>query len=185
MATTETKPMTVEEFRALPEPADAITYELHHGELFAVTRPKSKHFVIQYRLQLLLLDLARSRGTVAMEYAFRPLPEHELWIADVAFVSKAQFASLDPEDNLRGVPELVIEVLSPSNTASEMYDRERMCLEHGCLQFWVVDPRWRTIRVTGRDRVSTIYRAGQSIPLDLFGDASLAVDDVFRWDDQV
>ena len=37
--------MTVEEFRQLPETAP-FYYELRHGELVQVTRPKKKHAVI-------------------------------------------------------------------------------------------------------------------------------------------
>jgi Uma2 family endonuclease len=75
----------------------------------------------------------------------------------------------DPDDNLHGTPELVVEVLSPSNTASEMLDRETMCLENGCQEFWVADPKRESVRITtARGEVKT-YRSGDSIPLRLFG----------------
>jgi Uma2 family endonuclease len=34
----------------------------------------------------------------------------------------------DPDDNFLGAPDLVIEVLSPSNTVAEIYDQEKLCL---------------------------------------------------------
>jgi Uma2 family endonuclease len=44
--------MTVEEFRQLPE-TGPFYYELRHGELVQVTRPKKRHSDIQRRLRRL------------------------------------------------------------------------------------------------------------------------------------
>ncbi len=115
MSETTTRLMTVEEFRQLPE-TGPFYYELRHGELVQVTRPKLKHHKIQRRLRRLLEGPAGEAGVVEPEVAFRALPEHELRVADVAFVSKERWHRSGEEDNLRGAPELVIEVLSPSNT---------------------------------------------------------------------
>jgi Uma2 family endonuclease len=106
---------------------------------------------------------------------YRPLPEYEGWCADVAFVSKARWDSIDRW--LAGAPELVIDVLSPSNTAAELLEKEQICLENGAREFWIVDPKRRTVRVSTAGGHVT-YKSGQSIPL-FFG-GSLAVDDIFR-----
>ena len=171
--------ITVEEFRQLPEPSGDYTYELHHGELIPVTRPKLKHYILQSRLRDLLRSKAPLGGFVDIEFAFRALPEHDLRVADVAFVSAERWAKADPEDNLHGAPDLVIEVLSPSNTAREMYEKEYLCLTHGSQEFWVVDPDQRYVRVATPAGPTTTYNAGQKIPLPLFGDASLSVDELF------
>ena len=126
--------MTVEEFRQLPE-TGPFYYELRHGELVQVTRPKKKHAVIQRKLCRSLEQRVGQAYWVQEELAFRPLPEHELWIADIAAVTAARWDATDDDDNLAGAPELVIEVLSPSNTAQEINDRERLCLETGCREF--------------------------------------------------
>jgi Uma2 family endonuclease len=44
-------------------------------------------------------------------------PKYEVWAADVAFVSRERWEQGDPDGYLAGAPELVAEVLSPSNTA--------------------------------------------------------------------
>ena len=175
---TTTSLMTVEQFRQLPE-AEFRHSELRHGELVPVTPPKLKHFLMQNRLVDLLRPAAPSGGFVSMEFGFRALPEHELRSADVAFVTRERFESADPEDNLHGAPDLVIEVLSPSNTAAEMYDREKLCLENGCREFWIVDPELRQVKVSTPDGITTTYRAGQEIPLHVFGGGSLKVDAIF------
>lgn len=171
--------MTVEEFRQMPEPVGDYDYELHHGELVPVTRPKLKHYMLQSRLRELLRRFAPVGSFVDIELAFRAFPEHDLRVADVGFVSAERWAQADPEDNVRDAPDIVIEVLSPSNTAREMYEKEQLCLAHGSKEFWVVDPDKKYVRVAYVNGPTTTYHPGQHIPLPLFGGATLAVDDLF------
>jgi Uma2 family endonuclease len=178
MATTLTRPMTVEEFAALPE-TGPFYHELHNGEVVQVGRPKMKHFLIQYLLHRLLGAVAGDAGIVTIEIAFRALPEYEYRVADVAFISQKRWEQLDPDDYFRGAPDLVIEVLSPSNTASEMNEKEKLCLENGAREFWVVDPDLRQVKVSTPDGITTTYRDGQEIPLRLFGAATLKVGAIF------
>jgi len=177
MATT-TSQMTVEQFRALPEDSGPFYHELRNGEIIAVTRPKFEHSLIQRRLRRLLEEIAPADSLVDTELAFRALPEYELRVADVAYLSAERFGQTNPKDNIRGAPDIVIEVLSPSNTVAEMHDKERLCLEHGAMQFWIVDPDLRLVKVSTPDGHAVTYQIGQQIPLDLFG-ARLAVDAIF------
>lgn len=170
--------MTVEEFFQLPEDHGS-RYELHHGELVTLAPVKLKHFVIQGNLRDLFRKVAEPESLTDIEMAFRPLPEHEFWIADVADLSAKRFRSADPEDNIRGAPDLVVEVLSPSNTAAEMLDKEQICLANGAREFWVVDPNRRHVKVTNSEGRTKLYHCGQEIPLPMFGNASLAVDSIF------
>jgi len=179
MATTTTTGLiTVEEFRNLPEGND-VYYELRSGEVVPVTRPQHKHFTIQRRLRRLLEQVAPPDGLVDTEFAFRATGEYEFRVADVAYVSAAREASIDPEDNLHGAPDITIEVLSRSNTAAEIFEKEKLCLENGAQEFWVVDPRLRQVRITTPDARTIAWRSGQQIPLPLFGEALLAVDEIF------
>jgi Uma2 family endonuclease len=172
--------MTVEEFRKLPEDSrGAVYHELRHGEVVTVTRPKLKHHLIQDRLAQLLKPVAQPAGHVSMEFAFRALPEHELRVADVAFVARQRLEITNLDDNLHGAPDLVIEVLSPSNTAAEIYDEEKLCLENGAQEFWGVDPDLRQVKVSTPDGHTVTYRAGQEIALPLFGGARITVDGIF------
>lgn len=177
--TSTTSIMTVEEFRQLPEPIGDFAYELHHGELVQVTRPKHEHIDIQHHMQSLIANLLGKDWKVAVELPFRALPEHDLRAADVSAMPIARWKSIDRKDNLRGAPDLVIEILSPSNTASEMYEREQLCLENGAKEFWTVDLDRRHIRVASKEKPAQIYRKGQEVPLITFGGGSIAVNDVF------
>jgi len=152
-------------------------YELRHGELVKLAPPKNRHYRIQLNLRDALAEAVGSSGKVLTEFGFRSAPEHEYWLADVAFLSEGRWLAIPDDDNLQGVPEIVIEVLSPSNTASDMLDREQVCLENGGLEFWVVDPIRQQVKVSASDGHSTTYKTGQEIPL-LFG-GTLPVNSIF------
>ena len=177
MATTTTKLMTFAEFEQLPNTPEGFPYELRHGELVKLVFPKMKHSRVQWQLRRLLERAAGNAGIVEKEVGFRPLPEHEYRIADVAFVSQGRWDRA--EDYLFGAPEIVIEVLSPSNTAAEMLDKEKLCLENGCLEFWIVDPNLRIVKVSTPDSHTITYRSGQEILLPLLTGGRLAVDSIF------
>jgi Uma2 family endonuclease len=169
--------LTFAEFEKMPD--DGKRYELRHGELVALPPAKSKHYFLQLRIQALLQQALAPMGMAGVEFPFRPLPEVEFWRADVAFCSSAKLSTIDPESNLEGSPDLVVEVLSPSNTAAEMADRERTCFAGGALEFWTVDPDQRVVRVTRRNRTFQDYRPGESISLEAFGGASFDVQSIF------
>ncbi len=176
MAGTTTKLMTFAEFERLPDPPDGFRYELRHGEPVKVAPPKIEHSRVQWRIRRLLESAAGAAGIVDKEIGFRVLREHEWRIADVAFVSKARWESA--EDYLDGAPEIVVEVLSPSNSAAEMIEREKLFLENGCQEFWLVDPELRLVRISTPDGRAITYRSGQDIPLPLL-DGRVAVDAIF------
>jgi len=172
--------VTVEEFRDLPLDEGAVMYELHHGEVVAMSRPKAKHYKLQTTIEDLLRPRAQHLGVIQIEVPFRALPQFDFRCADVAFVSRARWEAIDPEDNLRAAPELVIEVKSESNTWAELRERASLCLANGCLEFWMVDGKSRTITVITPDGKSVEYTMADRIPLSLFGGEPLAVADVFR-----
>ena len=175
MAGPTTRLMTFAEYEQLPDPAGG-RYELRHGELFTVAAPKFPHVRAQRQLRLLLERAAGDAGVSHTEMPYRPLPEHECWYADVAYVSKARWDAV--EDYLFGAPELVIEVLSPSNTADELIEKRNLCLANGSREFWVVDAKRRQVEVSTPDGRAVTYKSGQKIPLFLGG--RLSVDAIFE-----
>ncbi len=171
-------PMTVEQFRQMPEGGEFV-YELHHGEVVAMTRPKARHEKLQLRLSRLLQPKVIAFGEVITELAYRPVPEFELRAANVAVVSHERWDAIDLDDNLRGAPELVIELLSPSNTPRQLQELAAHCLVHGAAEFWIADPAKRSVTVVTREGGSVVYAPGASVPLARFGAGDLSVDEIF------
>lgn len=156
----------------LPDPPSG-HLELHHGQVILVPPRKHLRARIQQTILELLLPLAHGKGFITNELPFRA-PGHEAWQADLGFVREERDAAI--VDYLEGAPDLVIEVLSPSNTVQEINDKMDICLANGCDSFWVVDPKRRTVSVTEGD-VTRQYRESMSIPPPLNG--TLAVAAIF------
>ena len=110
--------------------------------------------------------------------AFRALPEYDLRGADVAFVSQQRWNTTEDDDNLHGTPELVIEVLSPSNTKQEMREEAALYVSTGAQELWLVDPKRQTVTVMRQQGGTQVFGMGQPIPLVLFG-RELNVSDIF------
>ena len=168
--------ITVEQYRELPQREDVIQ-ELHWGQVVTLTRPKMRHAKLQSRLVRLLRPKAEHLGVVESEVTFRALPEYELRGADVAYVAQTRWDATGDDDNLRGSPELVIEVLSPSNTKQEMREKATLYLSTGAQEFWVVNPKRENVTVM-REGGTFVYEKGSSVSLSLFQD-ELSVSDIF------
>ena len=168
-------PITVEEFERVPDPPGG-RYELHHGELVLVTFPVKRHKDLQRRLRKLLEALAESLGYIVdTEYPYRPLPQNEVWGADVACVSGTRHAAATKW--LEGSPELVIEVASPSNAKAELYDKAMTTLaSSGALEFWIVDPGVLSVTVHSKRSGMSVYRGASAVPAALFAGEVLVAD---------
>jgi Uma2 family endonuclease len=169
--------ISVEQFRQLPDGEYA--YELHHGEVVAMTRPKHRHINVQLRLSRLLEPRLKSFGEVATEVPYRPFPEFDLRVADVAAVSHTRWEAVDPDDNLYGTPELVIEVKSPSNTERQLSELVSICLNKDTLEVWIVDMGRKSVTVVRRDGAPVVFASGDGLSLAAFGGGELPVDEIF------
>lgn len=172
---TSTGLTTVAEFENLPEGR----HELRHGEVVTVPPPRSLQNHTQKRLVLALDARIGHLGYVNSEIAFRPVPEFEVWAADVAFISELRDRETPEDGWLSGAPDLVIEVLSPSNTAQEMLDREELCRGNGARQFWTVSAERQSVKITSADGRTATYRPGDEIDLAEFGGGKLPVSEIF------
>lgn len=176
MASTPTRLMTFEEFEQLPTPTDG-RLELRHGQIVKTAPLIYDHFLIQQILRDLLDRAAAGRGRAYTRLGFRGLTNGEYWIARVAYVSKERWVRQEPEGYFDGAPDLVVEILSPSNTAAEIADKRTLCLETGCREFWTLDIGKRRIDVSTPGGHTITYKAGQEIPL-FFG-GRIPVDAIF------
>ena len=178
MATTPTRLLTFAEFAQLPDPKEG-RYELRHGELVTVAPPIHEHYLVQRSLRRLLETTVGDKYEVETHMPFRAQPEHEYRVADVGLLSSNRWRQIPDDGFLAGAPDLVIEVLSPSNTASEIIDKKTLCLENGSREFWVVDSEHRQVEVSTPDGRTLTYKAGQQVPLYFAPDIHLAVDAIF------
>jgi Uma2 family endonuclease len=170
--------MTVEQYCEVPEP-ESFYYELHHGKLVQLLWPKFGEILVRSRIGSLLDAALDAHGIVIMRLPFRALPEYELRVADVGYITRERSEQIKDEDYCLGAPDLIIDVLSPSTTSIEINEKIALCLENGCREFRVVERRLRQITVSTPDGLTHTYLSGESIPLAFAENQRLKVDSVF------
>lgn len=128
-------------------------YELIEGELIPMVPPPGfEHGRIESNavLQLHLWNREQRLGRILSgEVGFYTRGDNRtVRAADVVFISYQRFpAHLSPEGYLNIPPELVIEVISPGNTAEEMEAKTREWLTFGVRMVWLIYPKTRRIHV--------------------------------------
>jgi Uma2 family endonuclease len=88
---------------------------------------------------------------------------------------------LGPE-GCRGAPNLVIEILSPSNSSAEYLRKLNLYLRAGVREFWTVSPDDKTVQVTiFKEDANTwkTYDAGAVLSSAAIEDLSVNLSDVF------
>jgi Uma2 family endonuclease len=165
MSTVASALTTWEEFVELPDPEDAFHYELHDGEVVAVSTPKPAHVYIQGVLSRWLTARAQGRGYGDKEFPYRPATNLQYWYADVAYVPKEDWDAMQTNEYYVYAPPLVIEGLSPSNRPEKIQRQRLAAFSGGTREFWVVDPTSRTIEVSVPGATSRIYHVDESVPV--------------------
>ena len=148
--TTTTRPMTADEL--LNMPADGFRYELVRGELRKMAPAGHDHGRIAAAIGArLYVHVTESRlGEVyAAETGFRlgSDPDH-VRAPDAAFVRRARDeAARGTTGFFPGAPDVAVEVISPSDSYTEVEEKVADWLGAGTLAVIVVDPRRRTVKV--------------------------------------
>jgi Uma2 family endonuclease len=142
--------LTVEDFMRLPESVGTqdVRYELVEGELVAMSPGMLPHNLIRDTLLVILKTFVgpRKLGTVVSEQAFQ-LSERTVRVPDVALAQAGRQLATDRP--IEGAPDLVMEVVSPTNTAREMDQRVSDYFAAGCRRVWVVYPEEREVYIHG------------------------------------
>jgi len=119
--------------------------ELIYGRFYLMTSPVPIHQIVGSVLWRWLDDLALARGGQAfMAPLDITLADHSVVQPDILYrVKKASPAEL--KRGLAGIPDLLIEVLSPSGVRRDRGLKLPLYAETGVPEYWIVDPVERQI----------------------------------------
>ncbi|MGH2352533.1 MAG: Uma2 family endonuclease [Chloroflexota bacterium] len=136
--------LTYEDYLALPEDQD---YEIINGVLYVAPRPRPKHQRIAHRFAVMLtLELEhRGRGVIVPD-ADLIVSEHDDYVSpDVMFFAGDRYAAVDPDEPIRIIPDLMVEVLSPSTEHRDRTEKKRLCARLGVSHYWMADTNRRRL----------------------------------------
>jgi Uma2 family endonuclease len=85
-------------------------------------------------------------------------------------------------EGCRGAPDLVVEILSPSNTADEYIRKFNLYMKAGVREYWVVAPASKTVQsfvLQNGLYTGTVYDSGAALPSVVLEGLSISLSDVF------
>jgi Uma2 family endonuclease len=149
-------------------------YEIINGEAFMMASPTVEHqaIVVEILAQLAAFLRGKPCQVLTAPLDVRLFPEEDrsddtvvqpdiLVVCDKSKLSKG---SVD------GPPDLVIEILSPSNTQKQMFLKFESYLNAGVREYWVLDPEEKKVQVhvlrEGR-YISSVYKKDAAVPVSV------------------
>jgi Uma2 family endonuclease len=126
-------------------------YELIYGEAYAMSAPNTIHQQISIMLAAAFFDFLKGKTCRAFHAPFDVRLFYEEDESDDTVVQPDLVVICDPqklgEEGCRGAPDMVVEILSPSNTAIEMQRKLLLYKEAQIREYWIVDPKNKHISI--------------------------------------
>ena len=101
---------------------------------------------------------------------------------DILFVSSER-ARIITEDNIRGAPDLIIEILSPSTARRDRTQKRDLYARREVKEYWQADTDAKSVTVltleNGVYRIAGIYTEGQTLTSPLLQSFTLNIATIF------
>jgi Uma2 family endonuclease len=121
-------------------PPDSGNYELHNGQIIYIATPIPPHQRLSMRLSNRLFNHIEPNKlgevfTAPMDTVFTSIDTFQ---PDILFLSNERL-HLIGDKKIEGAPDLVVEILSPSNTPKEMRYKKMIYEMTNVKEYWVVN----------------------------------------------
>lgn len=184
MATTKPKLLTAEDLMRLD--SEGIKGELIMGVLHKKVSSGQEHGEIAMNLGSPLHQFVKTRrlgrvfgSDTGVQLERGPDTVRE---PDLAFISAGRMP-LDVRERryAQVVPDLIVEIVSPSDRPIPVYDKAQMWLRHGALLVWIIDPETRTILALHQSGPTRTYTEDDTLDGgDVLPGFACAVRDIFE-----
>ena len=167
--------------------SDINRYELLGGRIIMTPPAWVGHSLVSVRIVSALESHRRKTGSgmVLESSAGFDLPSGDTLEPDVTFISAAR-CTTGLLGKLKGfievVPDLVVEVLSPSTAKRDRVEKKKIYERCGVDEYWLVDPRRHEVTIFTRDGDSfgeaRVFRAG-ALSSRIVPDLDLSIEELF------
>lgn len=135
------KQWTVQDYLQLEE---GLLAQLIDGELIMSPAPTTQHQRVLRRLYDLFNQV--NHGEIFFSPIDLYLNDKNILQPDLIFISEEN-KSIISEKGIMGPPEIIIEVISPSNSFVDRNTKKRKYIEFGVIEYWIVDPGNKTLEI--------------------------------------
>src|SRR5215204_3120572 len=143
-------------------------YEIIEGELYEIPAPNLIHATVVMNFIALLLPIISSLGgrlfTAPLDVFFQGADPVQ---PDIVVILPGWPGNLPPRGP-EGAPDLLVEVLSPSNCGHDLLSKRALYARAGVREYWLVDTEARTIEILALDRDAfhlTVAASGDETPV--------------------
>ena len=146
MAISTSTRLTYEDYASFPE--DGRRHEIIGGEHYVVPSPFIRHQAISHRLEYVLLKYLEQNpvGTLFDAPCDVVLSDLDVVQPDLIYISK-DHESIITEKNIRGVPDLLVEIISESTRRTDEITKRKLYEHAGVREYWVIDPVVDTVKI--------------------------------------
>ena len=160
-------------------------YELIDGDLHMTPAPLTTHqqvlFNIAYELRVFITK--QKLGQLLIAPTDVVLSEEDVVQPDILFIAQERLDILT-EKNVRGAPDLVVEILSPATAERDLVIKKKLYEKFGVREYWIVDLGAKSIEVLQMTdegfKTLRVYTQDTHLTSSLLKNFSLAVGDVFK-----
>ncbi|MGQ9557980.1 MAG: Uma2 family endonuclease [Desulfurispora sp.] len=127
---------------------DGKRYELIEGVLLLTPAPGIVHQHVLAKLAAALAHYVEQNnlGIVLPAPLDMVLDEHLVLQPDLSFISRSRYRIITASC-LRGAPDLVVEVLSPSSQLRDRVQKSKIYHQYGVKEYWLADPLAQTVEI--------------------------------------
>ena len=172
---------TYEDYLNTPE---GERYELIDGELILVSSPNEDHQMVSMELGSKMHYYAKEGNLGWVFHAPFDIvfSDTEVVQPDLMFISRER-EDIRTRANVRGAPDLVVEILSPSSLKRDWEDKRELYARYGVREYWIIDPANRMVSVMLlRDSIlelSGTYVEGDTLTATALEGFSVQVGDIW------
>ena len=127
-------------------PDDGRRHEIIDGDHYVNPAPSTYHQTVSRRLQYQLytqIELA-GRGVVYDAPVDVQLTDHDIVQPDLVVVLAPRTQMITPT-KIKGIPDLLVEILSPSTASHDATLKKQLYERVGVAEYWIVDPDNHTL----------------------------------------
>ena len=122
---------------------EGLLAQLVDGKLILSPTPTTLHQRVIGKLFILLNDL---EGEIFFSPVDLYIDDHNVLQPDLVFISPERI-DIITQRGIEGVPNLVVEVLSPSNVFVDRNAKRVKYLDLGVTEYWIIDPVNETLEI--------------------------------------
>jgi Uma2 family endonuclease len=143
------KKITVQDYRLMEFEGEDAYYELINGIIVRKASPNPYHQEISQNLNIPLSLFVRNNrlGKVFTAPTDVFLNDFNHHIPDLFFVRQDNLGIVDYKNGIFGVPDLIVEIISPGSILNDRVDKRIAYEQAGVREYWLIDPNNRSIEV--------------------------------------